>query len=178
MLEVPARFAAEKLYWEDFPVGAEFKFGGKVVSREEIVDFATQFDPQGFHISDEAAAPSPFGGIIASGWHICAMTMRMICDEFLLRTAGLGSPGVENVRWKIPVRPHDTLHVQARVIESRPSSTRPEVGIIRWRWQVMNQRSECVTEIESTGMFGRRPQRHAAALTSSGIAANRSASSP
>lgn len=147
----------ETLYWEDFLVDAVFEFGEKKVSREEIISFARQFDPQDFHVDEDAAATSQFGGLIASGWHICAMTMRMICDAFLLNTAGMGSPGVENVRWKIPVRPDDTLHVRAHVIESRPSSTRPEVGIIRWRWEVMNQHGQCVTEFESTGMFRRRP---------------------
>lgn len=156
MLQTASTAPTEKLYWEDLPVGAEFSFGNKKVGREEIIAFATQFDPQDFHVDEAAAVPSQFGGLIASGWHICAMTMRMICDGVLLNTAGMGSPGVENVRWKIPVRPNDTLHVHARVIESRPSSTRPEVGIIRWRWEVMNQRNECVTEIESTGMFQRR----------------------
>lgn len=147
----------ETLYWEDFPLGAEFEFGSKKVSREEIIAFATQFDPQDFHVDETSEKPSQFGGIIASGWHICAMTMRMICDGFLLRAAGMASPGVENVRWRIPVRPGDRIRVHARVIESRPSSTRPEVGITRWRWEVMNQRNECVTEIESTAMFRRRP---------------------
>jgi acyl dehydratase len=146
----------KELYWEDFPSGATFEFGSKQVSREEIIAFAKQFDPQDFHVNEEAAEPSPFGGLIASGWHICAMTMRMICDGFLLNTAGMGSPGVENVRWKKPVRPGDILHVRALVLESRPSSTRPEVGILRWHWKVLNQNDECVTEIESTGMFQRR----------------------
>lgn len=157
MLKAVSNSPADKLYWEDFPVGAKYHFGSRTVSREEIVAFATQFDPQDFHVDEEAAKPSQFGGLIASGWHICALTMRMVCDGFLLDTACMGSPGVENVRWKIPVRPGDTLRVCARVIETRPSSTRPEVGLIRWRWEVMNQRDECVTEIESTGMFKRRP---------------------
>ncbi len=146
----------DKLYWEDFPLHAEYEFGNKTVSREEIIEFATQFDPQDFHVDDAAAAPSPFGGLIASGWHICAMTMRMICDGFLLNAAGMGSPGVENVRWKIPVRPGDTLRVRARVIETRTSSTRPEMGIVRWHWDVLNQNDECVTEVESTAMLRRR----------------------
>lgn len=154
---------AEKLYWEDFALNAEFEFGNKTVSREEIIEFATQFDPQYFHVSDEEAAPSPFGGLIASGWHICAMTMRMICDGFLLNTAGMASPGVENVRWKVPVRPGDTLRVRARVIETRASSTRPEMGIVRWHWDVMNQHDQSVTEVESTAMLYRRPGRTASA---------------
>lgn len=158
--------APETLYWEDFPLGAEFEFGNKKVTREEIVAFASQFDPQEFHVDDEATRTAHFGGLIASGWHICAMTMRMVCDGFLLRTAGLASPGVENVRWKIPVRPDDTLHVHARVIEARTSSTRPEVGIVRWRWEVMNQNNECVTEIESTGMLRRRPVEATAKIAS------------
>lgn len=157
MFKTLSESSLEKLYWEDFPVGSAFEVGRKTVSREEIVFFATQFDPQDFHLDEEAAASSQFGGLIASGWHICAMTMRMVCDGFLLRAAGMGSPGLEGVRWKIPVRPGDTLHVRVLVIESRPSSSRPEVGITRWRWDVMNQRNECVTEIESTGMFQRRP---------------------
>ena len=165
MVTVVSDAACKKFYWEDFPLGAEFEFGNKKVSREEIIAFASQFDPQDFHMEDNPAPVSPFGGLVASGWHICAMAMRTICDGFLLDTAGMGSPGVENVRWRIPVRPGDTLRVIAHVIESRPSSTRPELGILRWRWEVMNQHDQCVTEIESTGMFRRRPLWPESAIT-------------
>lgn len=148
---------AEPRYWEDFPVGAEATYGGKTVSREEIIAFAQDFDPQSFHIDETAAQQSQFGDIIASGWHICAITMRMICDGVLLATAVTASPGVDKIRWKIPVRPDDTLRVYTRVTESRPSSSRPELGITRWYWEVLNQRDECVTEVESTCLIRRRP---------------------
>jgi acyl dehydratase len=102
---------------------------------EEIIDFATKFDPQPFHLSEEAGKASLFGGLCASGWHTCAITMRMMCDEFLLETASLGSPGLENIRWIKPVRPGDTLHVRSVVLEARPMESKPHIGLVLVRWE-------------------------------------------
>lgn len=141
-----------KYYWEDFPVGDKRFCGPVTVSAAEIIDFALKFDPQDFHIDAELARQSRFGTLIASGWHVCALAMRMICDGFMLQTAGLGSPGVDKVRWKQPVRPGDALSLQALVLGARRSESRPEVGLVHWHWDITNQLGQSVAEIESTGM--------------------------
>ncbi len=145
-----------KYYWEDFPVGSVREFGGKIMNTEEIIDFARQFDPQPFHLSEEAGKNSLFGGLCASGWHTCALAMRMMCDEYLLEAASLGSPGLENIRWIKPVFPGDTLHVRSVVLEARPMDSKPHVGLLRTRWEMLNQRNEEVMQMEGYGMFLRR----------------------
>ncbi len=148
--------APSRYYWEDFPVGRVREVGGVTLSREDIVSFARQFDPQPFHVDEEAARSSIFGGLIASGWHTCALAMRMICDAYLLETASAGSPGVDDVRWLKPVRPGDTLRARVEVIEARPLESRPELGLIRNRWEVLNQRGETVLRMHGSGMIRRR----------------------
>ena len=148
----PVRF-----YWEDFPAGSAREFGSKTVTREAIVAFASEFDPQPFHVDEEAGKRSLFGGLCASGWHTVSMTMRMMCDEYLLESASLGSPGLENLKWTRPVYPGDTLRVRLQVLEARPMASKPHVGLVRSRWEVMNQRSETVLTMEGWGMFARRP---------------------
>lgn len=145
-----------KYYWEDFPVGSVREFGGMTVSKEEIIDFAGKFDPQPFHLDEEAAKHSLFGGLCASGWHTCGMAMRMMCDAYLLETASLGSPGLENIRWVKPVRPGDTLRVRTVILESRPMESKPHVGLIRSRWEVLNQNNEEVMQMEGYSMMRRR----------------------
>lgn len=147
---------AFKYYWEDFPVGRVREVGGITVSREDIIAFARQFDPQPFHVDEEAARRSMFGGLIASGWHTCALAMRMICDAYLLDTASAGSPGVENVRWLKPVRPGDTLRLRLEVIEARPLESKPGLGLVRNRWEMSNQHGETVLRMEGSGMIRRR----------------------
>ena len=143
-------------YWEDFPVGKVRQFGGITLSAEEIIAFARQFDPQPFHLSEEGGRNSLFGGLCASGWHTCALAMRMVCDEYLLETASLGSPGLENIRWLKPVRPGDALRLRTVVLEARPLDSRPHVGLVRTRWEMLNQNNEEVMQMESYGMFQRR----------------------
>jgi acyl dehydratase len=152
-----------RLYWEDFPVGSTREFGGMTVTRESIVAFAREFDPQPFHLDEEAGRRSLFGGLCASGWHTCALAMRMMCDDYLLRSASLGSPGVENLRWLKPVFVGDTLRVKLEILEARPMASRPHVGLVRTRWQVLNQRDEAVLAMEGWGMFERRPRPDAGA---------------
>ena len=146
----------KRYYWEDFPVGHVRDFGGHTVSREQVLEFARQFDPQPFHVDDEAARLSLFGGLCASGWHTCAMAMRMMCDEYLLDSASLGSPGIDNLRWTKPVFPGDTLRVRLEILEARPMASRPSVGLTRSRWAVRNQHEETVLTMEGWGMFARR----------------------
>jgi len=142
--------------FEDFPVGAVREFGGKTVSREEVLAFATEFDPQPFHLDDEAAKASVFGGLSASGWHTCAMVMRMMCDGYLNDSTSQGSPGIDNLRWLKPVKPGDTLRVRMTILEARVSAKRPQIGLVRSVWAVFNQQDEQVLSMEGWGMFGRR----------------------
>lgn len=145
------------IYWEDFPVGLTIETDGLTLSREDIVAFARQFDPQPFHVDEEAARRSAYGGLIASGWHTAAVAMRLYYDAVLSRAASHGSPGVEKLSWLRPVRPGDTLRARVVVTEARPSRSRPGMGLVRSAWRVLDQRGETVMEMEGWGMFGRRP---------------------
>jgi acyl dehydratase len=149
----------DMLYLEDFQPGQVREFGHYAVSEEEIVEFARRYDPQPFHVDPEAAKQSIYGGLIGSGWMTCAIAMRMICDGYLLRTASMGSPGVDNVRWKLPVRPGDVLHMRMTIVEVRPSQSKPDRGIVRTTWEVMNQKNEVVMTSEGMGLYRRRPAR-------------------
>jgi acyl dehydratase len=147
---------AYKYYWEDFKAGEVLQLGEKRVDKEEIIAFAKQFDPQPFHVDEAAAKASMYGGLIASGWHTVALVMRMMCDSYMLDSASLGSPGVENLKWLKPVRPGDTLRAQRTTLEVRASASRPEMGLVKTRWEVFNQTGEPVMTMEGYGMFGRR----------------------
>jgi len=145
-------------YWEDFKVGEVEQIGSRRIGREEMIDFATQFDPQAFHVDESAAKQSMYGGLIASGWHTCSIVMRMMCDAYLLQSASVGSPGIDQLKWLLPVRPGDTLRAQRTTLESRASKSRPEIGIVRNLWEVFNQNGEKVMSMEGYGMFRRRGQ--------------------
>lgn len=145
-----------KYYWEDFPVGAVRDFGGRTLSKEDIVRFAREYDPQPFHVDEEAAKRSVFGGLIASGWQTCGLAMRMMCDAYLLDAASAGSPGVESIRWVLPVRPGDTLRVRLTVLESRVLQSKPHIGLVRNKWEMFNHKDELVMHMEGYGMFLRR----------------------
>jgi acyl dehydratase len=143
-------------YWEDFPVGNVREFGAYEVTRDAVLAFASQFDPQPFHLDEAAAKASLFGALSASGWHTCAMAMRMMCDDYLLESSSLGSPGIDNLRWLKPVFPGDTLSVRLTVLESRPMGSRPHVGLVQSQWEVVNQEGVVVLSMTGWGMFGRR----------------------
>ncbi len=144
------------LYFEDFFEGQSMTFGDYAVTRQEIVDFATQFDPQSFHLDDEAARQTPLGGLAASGWHTSAMGMRMICDGFLDRSASLGAPGIDEVRWLKPVRPGDRLSITSRVTATRRSRSRPDRGIVTFAFGMYNQAGDCVMTQANSVMLGCR----------------------
>ncbi len=144
-------------YWEDFSVGEVQELGERRVDKDEVLAFARQFDPQPFHVDEEAAAKSMYGGLIASGWHTCAMLMRMMCDGYLLGSASLGSPGLENIKWLKPVRPGDTIRAQRITLESRASNSKPDLGIVKNAWKVFNQHDELVMSLEGIQLFRRRP---------------------
>jgi acyl dehydratase len=149
--------AVTKRYaWEDFVPGSVREFGGHTLTREEIVAFAGQFDPQPFHLDDAAARASLFGSLAASGWHTCALLMRMMCDDFLLASTSLGSPGIDKLRWLKPVLVGDTLRGRLHILEARPMASRPHVGLVRNRYEVLNQHGDTVLTMEGWGMFGRR----------------------
>ena len=145
-------------YFEDLEVGAETYFGSYEVTREEVLDFARKYDPQPFHLSDEEAAKTHFGRLAASGWHTCAMTMaviaRHVVDE---EQAGLGSPGVDELRWLKPVYPGDILRCESEVLEVRPSQSRPEMGSVRNRMTTFNQKDEPVLSFTALALMRRRP---------------------
>ncbi len=145
-----------RYYWEDFPVGHVREFGATLVTREAIVEFASRYDPQPFHLDDAAAERSLFGRLCASGWHTSALAMRMMCDAYLLDAASLGSPGLDNIRWLKPVYAGDTISVRLKVLDARPMASKPHVGLMLSRWEVFNQRGETVMTMEGWGMFGRR----------------------
>src|SRR6478672_10313264 len=153
----PAAVAPQpkRFFWEDFPVGQVREFGGYRVTREAVLAFAREFDPQPFHVDDAAAEASLFGRLAASGWHTCAMAMRMMCDAYLLDSASLGSPGLEKLSWTKPVFPGDTLGVRLTVLEARPSASRPEVGLVKSHWDVSNQHGEIVLSMQGWSMFRR-----------------------
>ena len=145
-----------RFHWEDFQAGSEREFGAMPVTREAILAFAGQFDPQPFHLDDAAAEASLFGSLSASGWHTCAMAMRMMCDDYLLESSSLGSPGIDNLRWTKPVHPGDTLSIRLTVLEARPMASRPAVGLVLSKWEVLNQDRDPVLTMQGWGMFGRR----------------------
>ena len=146
------------IYFEDLVVGAETEFGTYEVTREEVIDFARKYDPQPFHLSDEAAAKTHFGRIAASGWHTAAMTMgviaRRVVDE---EQAGLGSPGIDELRWKKPVYPGDTITVRGKILEKTPSRSKPDIGSFRTETTVTNQHGELVMNFISIILMRRRP---------------------
>jgi acyl dehydratase len=148
---------AATLYLEDFTPGRVFELGSRALSAEEIVAFAREFDPQPFHLDDEAAKETFFGGLIASGWHSCAILMRLWCDAVLVEAAALGSPGVDEVRWLRPVRPGDLLTGRGEVLEARPSERRPERGTAVVRMSLTNQDGELVLSFLGRVLFERRP---------------------
>ena len=142
------------LTFHDLIPGQTTILGSKTVSEEEILRFAKEFDPQPFHIDAAAAAVSPFGGLIASGWHTCSIAMRLLVEGVLKNSTSMGSPGVQQIRWVKPVRPGDTLTVSVTVLESKPSTSRPDRGTVKIRTEATNQRGEQVMWMESFGIFG------------------------
>ena len=146
-----------RYYFEDFSVGRVFDSGTRQLSEQDILGFASEYDPQYFHTDPEAAKQSIFGGLIASGWQTVGVCMRLMCDSYLLETSSLGSPGVDAVRWVKPVYPGDTLRMRATVIAAKPSSSKPDRGMATMRCDVFNQKDELVMHMQSMQMMGRRP---------------------
>ncbi|MGE5193249.1 MAG: MaoC family dehydratase [Deltaproteobacteria bacterium] len=144
-------------YWEDFTVGQKFVSGSVTVTAEQITAFASEFDPQPFHTSATAAAGSFFGGLVASGWHTAALTMRLLVLSELQVVGGLIGAGLDEVKWSRPVRPGDTLHVVPEVLEVRPLKSRPRQGIVRVKVETFNQDNQVVQTLVANLFVPRRP---------------------
>ena len=145
--------AARPHWFDDFAVGQMYEFGDEPVERDEVIAFAQRFDAQDFHVDEQAAARSPYGGLIASGWHTAALMRRMLVLHFIPRESSLGSPGMDEVRWLLPVRPGDRLRARLEVLAVRRSNTKPDRGTVTQRTEVLNQHSEVVLRCVGMGMY-------------------------
>ncbi|HEY6981693.1 MaoC family dehydratase [Reyranella sp.] len=145
-------------YWDDYEVGRKYPLGSTSFTEQEIVDFARHYDPQYFHVDTGAARDSVFGGLIASGWQICAKLMRLLVDNYLDKRTALGSPGVDEIRWLKPVRPGDTLTAWIECAAKVPSRSKPELGVIHESWRAVNQKGELVMTAKGINLIRRRPE--------------------
>ena len=145
-----------KFYFEDFAPGWTIELGPRRVTREEIIGYAARYDPQPMHLDEEAARHTMLGGLAASGWHTCAIMMKMIADGFLLDTASMGAPGVEEAKWLKPVRPGDSLTVRGSVRTARASQSKPDRGFVTLHWEVFNDRGDKVMTLTCPQMIQRR----------------------
>jgi acyl dehydratase len=144
-------------WFEDYVVGTTTEHGSIRVDEDELVDFGCRFDPQPFHIDPDAAAAGPYGGLIASGWHTCALMMRLLADEYLSPVSSLGSPGVDELRWVAPVRPGDELTLRTTVAEARPSRSKPDRGLVRTHVELLRQDGTVVLTMTAMNLVRVRP---------------------
>jgi len=145
-----------KLYFEDFSPGQVREFGPRTVTREEIVEFAAEFDPQPMHLDETAGRASMLGGLAASGWHTCCISMRMMIDDFILNSSSMGANAVDEVKWLAPVRPGDALTLRTTVKDTRASRSRPELGFVTVLLELLNQNGVCVMTLQAPLMLGTR----------------------
>ncbi|MDQ0423180.1 acyl dehydratase [Peteryoungia aggregata LMG 23059] len=146
----------DRLHYEDFTQGRQFELGPRTVTAEEIIDFASEFDPQPMHLSEEAGKQSILGGLSASGWHTSSLFMRMMIDAYVLKAASEGAPGIEFMQWRKPVLAGDTLSGRSVVEEARPMRSRPHLGIVTFGHELRNQRGELVLSARNAVMVRRR----------------------
>lgn len=146
----------DQRYFEDYNKGARFEYGPISVEETEIISFARRFDSQCIHTDPEASALGPFNGLIASGWHTIGLMMRLVVDHYLSAVASLGSPGVDEVRWPRPVRPHDQLRLRLSVLETNPSRSKPDRGMVVTSVEAVNQRDEFVASFKAMNLLKRR----------------------
>src|SRR5258708_17249305 len=145
-----------QLYWEDFTPGRVFEHGPRRVPRDEMIAFAAEFDPQPMHLDEAAARETMLGGLAGSGWYACCIVMPMCVDAFVRRSSSMGAPGVEEVKWLLPIRPDDDLHLRVTVAAARVSKSRPEMGIVRFDFEVFNGSRARVMTLTTSLMMGRR----------------------
>jgi len=146
----------EDKYFEDYEAGRVYKLGSVQVDLAEVIEFATRYDPQYFHTDENRAKESIYGGVIASGWHTASMMMRVFADNFLSDVSSMGSPGLDELHWYLPVRPGDTLFVSAIVLETRLSKSKPDRGVMRTRTEVHNQNNELVLSSTAVNFMRRQ----------------------
>jgi len=144
------------LYWEDFTPGRIFEHGPRRLPRDEMIAFAAEFDPQPMHLDEAAARQSMLGGLAASGWYLCCILMRMCADAFVLDSSSMGAPGVDEVKWLLPVRPDDELSLRATVLDARASKSRPDMGFVRFGFELFNARGQRAMTLTTSLMMGRR----------------------
>ena len=142
------------LTYDDFDIGRVFELGPRTITEEEIIEFASEFDPQPFHLDGTSPQAQQIGGLIASGWHTCSIFMRMMCDSYLLNSTSQGAAGLDEVRWLTPVRPGDTLSGTATVTGRRVSKSKPTLGFIDFEYELHNQDGVTVMAIKGGGMIG------------------------
>lgn len=146
-----------KIYWEDFKAGAVTEYGPRLVTREEIVAFAAEFDPQPMHLDEDAARASLLGGLAASGWHSCCIMMQMMAEGFVLNSSSMGAPGVDEVKWLAPVRPDARLTLRMTVLDTRASKTWPDRGFVKALFELFTESGQRVMTQTASLMFGCRP---------------------
>ena len=144
-------------WFEDYAEGQEAEFGPLLVDEAEVIDFGRRFDPQPFHVDRAAAANGPYGGLIASGWHTCALMMRLLAEQYLSPASSMGSPGIDELRWILPVRPGDELTLRTTVREARRSRTKPDRGLVRTDVQLVNQSGDVVLTLRAMNLIRARP---------------------
>jgi acyl dehydratase len=152
----PELAGVRQLHWDDFAPGGVADYGPRIITRDEIVAFAAEFDPQPMHLDEAAGDASILGGLAASGWHSCCVLMRMLSDDFISRAHFLGAPGVEEVKWLAPVRPGEALTARATVLETRPSRSRPEMGWVKFRFELFDAGGGRLLLMTMSFMLGRR----------------------
>lgn len=157
MTDTPDLPPAEDRYFDDYPLGGVFEFGSIEVTEAQIIAFADLYDPQPMHTDPEFADAGPFGGLIASGWHTASLAMRLYVDHYLTKARSLASPGIDELRWKKPVRPGDRLSIRVTVMEKRPSRSKPDRGMVRALVEALNQHGEVVMSLQVMSLIGKRP---------------------
>ncbi len=153
---MPQSASLPKLFWEDFTPGRAFEHGPRRLPREEMIAFAAEFDLQPMHLDEAAARQTMLGGLSASGWYLCYIVMRMCVDAFVGRSSSMGAPGVDEVRWLLPVRPDDELRLRATVLDTRISKSRPDMGFVRFEFELFNAAGKWVMSLTTSLMLGRR----------------------
>lgn len=145
-----------RLHWEDFAPGQVTDCGSRLITRAEIVAFAAEYDPQPMHLDEHAASATLFGGLLASGWHSCCILMRMLTDNLLVDTSFMGAPGVEEVKWLAPLRPGERVTLRATVLETRASRSRPDLGFVKFRFELFDASDKLLMILSVSPMFARR----------------------
>jgi acyl dehydratase len=153
-----AQASVPQLHWEDFTPGRVFEHGPRRLPRDEMIAFAAEFDPQPMHLDEAAARQSMLGGLAASGWYACCILMRMSVDAFVGNSSSMGAPGVDEVKWLLPIRPDDELSLRATVLDTRASNSRPDMGFVRFQFELFNAKNQRVMTLITSLMLGRREQ--------------------